>query len=109
MRDEINYEWCIRTFDEHGDIIDNDFDDCLDGYLEDDLKDAITENGPTRLELVKYVGNEVEGTKTVEYAEVSYGELYGEFTDGHRVPRRFRDHLATITNELRIKPEDYAD
>ena len=106
-RDKIKYEWCIRTFDEYGDIIDNDFDDSLGGYAADDMWAAITESGPWRLELVKYVGNDVEGVKSMEYAEISYGHLYSEFSDGYRVPKRFHAELAKVIASLKIRPEDY--
>ena len=107
MRDKFIYDWAIRTFDEHGDIIDNDFDETLGGFAADDMWAAITENGPTRLELVKYIGNDVEGTKAIEYAEISYGHLYREFPDGSRVPKRFHAELAKVIASLGIRPEDY--
>ena len=107
MRDKFNYEWVIRTFDEYEDIIDNDFGEDLRGFAADDLWVAITENGWTRLELVKYIGNDIEGTKAIEYAEISYGHLYREFSDGSRVPKRFHAELAKVIASLGIRPEHY--
>lgn len=108
-RNRTTYEWCIRTLDEYGDMIDNDFDDSLGGYAADSMWSAITQNGPTRLELVKYVGNEVTGTQSIEYAEVESGRLEWEFSDGYRVPKRFHAELAKVIASLRIKPEDFEE
>ena len=107
MRDKFNYEWVIRTFDEYDDIIDNDFDESLNGYWADNMYDAIVKNNRQALELVKYIGNEIEGTKSIEYAEIREGHLETEFSDGSRVPRRFHAELARVIAKLQIKAGEF--
>ena len=38
MSNKVNYEWVIEHEDEHGDIIDLDFEDKLSAYREDDFE-----------------------------------------------------------------------
>ena len=107
MRDKFIYEWVIRTFDESDDIIDNDFDESLNGYWADDMYNAIVKNDQRALELVKYIGNDIEGTKAIEYAEIRNGHLEPEFSDGSRVPRRFHAELAKVIAKLQIKDNEF--
>lgn len=106
MRDKFIYEWVIRTFDESDDIVDNDFDESLNGYWADDVYHGLAKDDGRALELVKYIGNDIEGTKEIEYAEIRHGHLEPEFSDGSRVPRRFHAELAKVIAKLEMKPEE---
>ena len=103
MRDRIDYEWAIRTFTIDGDITNNEFSESLGWFWDDELRNAITEADDTRLELVMYIGNEAEGCKEIDYAEIFDGELQDTFQGGHRVPKRYHEQLARLCRRLGIQ------
>lgn len=104
MRDKIDYEWAIRTFTLDGDITHSEFSEGLGWFWDDELRNAITEADDTRLELVRYTGNEAEGCKDIDYAEIFDGELQGTFQGGHRVPKRYHEQLARLCKRLGLQP-----
>lgn len=74
MRKEIVYEWCIETKDEHGDIVDNNFQDVLN-----DLSKLESNQD---LVLIRHEGNEREGITDTVWAYVVNGKLPDNFSDG---------------------------
>ena len=103
MRDRSDYEWAIRTFTIDGDITNNEFSESLGWFWDDELRNAITEADDTRLELVRYVGNEAEGCKDIDYAEIFNAQLQDTFQGGHRVPKRYHEELARFCKRLSIQ------
>jgi hypothetical protein len=73
----IRYEWCYETVDEHGDILEVDF--------ENELKDFQPDRRTETLCLVRRVGNEIDGEQD---------RLYAYVTD-HKLPRTFSDEMNT--------------
>ncbi len=73
MRNEIKYEWCYETVDEHGDILENDFSDTLSGFVENQKTDTLC--------LVRTEGNEEDGVQDRVWAYVKDGKLPVQFSD----------------------------
>lgn len=92
MRKQVVYEWCIETKDEHGDIIDSNFQDILS-----DLSKPESNEG---LVLVRHEGNERQGNTDTVWAYVVDGKLPEYFADGMntpvgaKVPERFKMELS---------------
>jgi hypothetical protein len=92
---KVYYEWCYETVDEHGDIIDNHFEDKLKKFFSSPV--GHTDNGE-RLVLVRNEGNEIEGVTASAWAYVVDGKLPEYFSDSlgeptQKVPVRFKKEL----------------
>lgn len=88
MKSETKYEWCYETVDEHGDIIDSDFQDKLFQFSKPRMTDTLC--------LIRRTGNEIDGEQERQYAYVKDGKLPECFEDGTgneypnmKVPTRF--------------------
>lgn len=87
MRNKVEYEWCYETIDEHGDILDNDFEETLAAFDDSRKTDDLC--------LVRNEGNDEDGLVERLWAYVKDGKLPETFSDsmgtpiGIDVPKRF--------------------
>ena len=113
MKNEVTYEWNIRTVDSRGDTVDNDFRDSLDQYTSENLRHALThtpihwDGANLQLELIASTGNDDTGLQDRGYVEALFGELVGYFDNGKRVPARYVDELNQMVSRLNIKMIDF--
>ena len=96
---EISYEWTLEDLDEHGDIVDNDFDDSLSALVARNDATILNGDNPRRhLGLVRKIGNDEEGVLESAWAYVSENGLPAELLDSGgsiaaSVPKRFHKEL----------------
>lgn len=92
MRNKITYEWTLEII-EDGEIIDSQFQDILSDIPKEDLS-------RNDLGLVRYEGNEIEGTTNQLWAYVKNGKLPVYFSNemgselpAYKVPVKYHNEL----------------
>jgi len=83
IRLSTSYEWDIEEIDEFGDVEEHNF--------RSKLKDLLEIKGD--LVLVRTTGSEANGVDDRQWAYVENGELPETFSDGAKIPEKFRKEL----------------